>query len=496
MNRILIFVLSALLLQGCFINDPIDSSTVVLLEDVIYTSSNDIRVLGRIYSLSIEVDDYGFEFSTSENFENAQTISLGSGAKKGLFFAEYDSLKEGTNYFLRAYILGNGSHTYSETKSLTTFKAQVTGIAPLFGKPGSTIDIIGTNFTNETKVFFGNEEATISHRSGDYKLEVEVPGSPKTHLTPVYLEFDGRKVLADTFEYVSGKWTMIKEFQIGKHFDVVQFKNGDQFTIGFGNTDNFNIISNKFYTLDLNTLEWTESDANGPTPITGSFYTNNGYFGSGSKQITRLSETEVEYNLANEFWKYTDGTFTNMGMTPYSSQLGIGFELNDVIYMAGGMTSSGVNLNYLYKFEGGKWTKLSNLPFPYNNSYPHLNFNSQHIFLTPNKEYAVFDPNTEKIEVLGEFPRVVANGGILMEVNNTLYVGLFDREVSFYRMEIDKDNNITLTAKNSFPGDKYMKTVANFEHNGNIYIIRATSSGADVSTPTTEFWKFEPTTLN
>ncbi len=94
MQKIIYALLIAGSLSGCFFNEITDSETVVLLEDVIYVSSNDIRLLGRLYSLEGTASDHGFEFSKDETFSAPEVVSLGEKRRLVLFFSEFNLLEE------------------------------------------------------------------------------------------------------------------------------------------------------------------------------------------------------------------------------------------------------------------------------------------------------------------------------------------------------------------------------------------------------------------
>ena len=90
MRRMLLASLLATALSGCFFDDGENNENVVLLEDVIFISSNKLRILGRVYSSKGPVEDHGFYVSTTEDFQDPIIKSLGGKSEPGLFLAEFD----------------------------------------------------------------------------------------------------------------------------------------------------------------------------------------------------------------------------------------------------------------------------------------------------------------------------------------------------------------------------------------------------------------------
>lgn len=494
MQKIIYALLIAGSLSGCFFNEITDSETVVLLEDVIYVSSNKVRLLGRIYSAKEEIIDHGFLISKDEDFSSPQMISLGAKNDLGLFLVQFDSLEQKTEYFYRAFATVNSRRFESDIRTFSTFEGLLTEFTPEFGKAGQTLSITGTNLTNNVEVFFGDVKAEILERKFDFGLEVKIPAPNGERLVPLLAKLDGKMVLLDTFEYITGRWTLLGNTNTGKHYYPVQFQSDDKLTIGFGSKDDFSDISDQFHTLDLNTFQWSTSSPPGPTPTVGAFSTPSGYMGSGSKNIIRISETEIEYELINEFWKSTNEGFQYLGSTPYECHYGVGFELADKVYLAGGLGASGARFNFLYAYDGSSWRRLANLPFQFDSQFPYLTIGEQELFISSEDDLWLFDPTTETITKIGKYPRSVVSGGSIFNHEGQIHVGLFRLETIFYRMEMSEAAsgamNLRFVPKNNFPGNSRMKTVAHFAHSGNLYFLRAETSTNSMDTM--EFWQFEP----
>ncbi len=74
----------------------------------------------------------------------------------------------------------------------------------------------------------------LKSRLGGYKLKIEVPGHQTDYRVPVYANFDERKVLVDTFEYKTGKWTKLSALPFGRMTNAAVRYNGNSASVYLG----------------------------------------------------------------------------------------------------------------------------------------------------------------------------------------------------------------------------------------------------------------------
>ncbi len=143
------------------------------------TSASTVLARGNIEEIgSYNVVDYGFEYSTDGT---TQKISLGNKPNKGTFESEISASSSYYNYGInvKAYLINDKGTVYGENIQTTFPTLAITSIAPLAGKAGDRITIMGTNFSTKTqdnKVSFNETIANVVEASSS-KLVVEVPNN-------------------------------------------------------------------------------------------------------------------------------------------------------------------------------------------------------------------------------------------------------------------------------------------------------------------------------
>lgn len=162
MRQIFTFALLALLLIGgaCTEDDP--ETTILVTEEVLFASGEQLRILGRlITNQSINANDHGFYLASDENFSNPLLISLGPKEGPGRFIGETSGLNTGQTYFVKAFMdLGSGPE-FGNVIEVATLNPGIESFSPKFGKENGELFILGRNFTSDTRVFFGDQEAEI-----------------------------------------------------------------------------------------------------------------------------------------------------------------------------------------------------------------------------------------------------------------------------------------------------------------------------------------------
>ncbi len=479
-------LLSGTLISGCFFDAIESSESVVLLEDVIYTSGNSLRLLGRIYSADGEIEDHGFYLSETSDFESPVIRSLGGRSDLGLFLTEFNTLAQQTIYHYKAFIVVDGKTIFSDTSSVTTYDSRLYGFSPAYGNAGQTLTIEGSNLTSSIKVFFGGREAEILRVISDFRIEVLIPENGSDPVDELTVQLDDQVYSMGNFEYVSGKWTRLIQFPEERFYDVSVFQTEEQVVIGMGSNNEFNGIRPGFLSLNLNTLDYFVLDLTGPTPVVAPFYTASGYFGSGANEVIRISESVHEYVLSNEFWKYENGTFTSRGLAPDFLYSGTAFDLNNTLYLMGGLSGQQNSKMGIFSYTG-KWNYLGVIPFQFFNQYPHSTVNGKQWFLNSHEEFWEFDPADGSFTNFGQFDKSVGPHGKMVTLGEYVYFGLFQGDDKMWRMH-SGDRSIIDVAP--FPGDKRALTVAGFTYDGILYFIK--SPRASTTGTKTELWKLEP----
>jgi len=485
MQKIIYALLIAGSLSGCFFNEITDSETVVLLEDVIYVSSNDIRLLGRLYSLEGTASDHGFEFSKDETFSAPEVVSLGEKKTVGLFFSEFNLLEEKTAYYYRAFVISGNNKFYSEIRSISTFEGSVNAVSSLYGESGDQIEIIGTNFTTEMSILFGETTAVIKSRLGGYKLKIEVPDHQTDHRVPVYANFDGRKVLVDTFEYKTGKWTKLSALPFGRMTNAAVMSDGNSASIYLG------AFSQSEKNGDIYNYDFTANSWGAPTALAdeeyfveGAFYTPNGFFGAGATRIIEGFSGFI-YTLTDQFGKLeSDGTITDLGSTPASGVKPLAFYVNQDLIVLGGINSG----EAIWRYTDSEWSYLGQLPFAINTTIPNAYYNgSIYLFNPEDNTVWMYDLSTLEFTKFTDLSMNVQSGAAYFLSGKFLIFGLFPFQSTMYQLNLE---NGEVLIKNNFEGMASLSTDIQFTEGGDLYVIRGASS-----TETTEFWKYQPFTF-
>ncbi|MFT6895586.1 MAG: hypothetical protein ACJAWX_003209, partial [Algoriphagus sp.] len=145
---------------GC--TEEESETTILVTEEVLYTSGDQVRLLGRlITNQPVTATDHGFYLSQDANFASPVIISLGTKEGAGRFIGENGMLSAQKKYFAKAFMdIGNGIE-FGNVVELETLAVGIDSYSPGFGTGGKEVFILGRNFTKDTKVFFGTEPAQV-----------------------------------------------------------------------------------------------------------------------------------------------------------------------------------------------------------------------------------------------------------------------------------------------------------------------------------------------
>lgn len=475
-----------LILDSCMFSEENIQGNVIQIEDQIYLSSNKVRLLGRVVESESSISDHGFYVADNEEFNNPVILSLGSKDNAGLYFAEVDSLAQTSTYFYKAYFSNAESLFFSDISLFRTFEGQINTVSRTIGKEGEITKLQGRNITNDLSVSFGDTPAEITEEFGDYEVWVKVPKVLEGYKQPIVVSMEGIQYTVDTFYYETGKWTSLASLNVEPYFKPVKFQDNTTFSFTLGSYKN-ETSNSLMHTLDLQTFQWTTTEV--PPEIVsveGAFSTASGYFGGGSS--SRISDgVSLIYQLENGFSKYENGVFTTLEPIPFRSYASLATEYNEAVYVFGGRNKFYLHIDIFYKYENGVWIDMGSLPFDYDVTTPSYSFDTEILFTNDKEEVWSFDFLSESFTRKNEFPLKISNDGIAQVVKDQLVFGLFN--LSNLINSTDQEGIIQL-GKETFPGDRNLKNIADFKVNDAIYILRG--SRADDGVNEMEFWKFEP----
>ncbi len=270
-----------ILAVSCEEDDPVGSGNILVSGDVIYLSGERVRLLGRIFSFSNTPSDHGFEISLDESFTNPTLISLGELQIPGRFIGEYSGLNISSEYFFRSYMVVNGQTVYGDATPFNTLTPFINSFSPQISRQSNFITINGGNFTEDTKVFIGTEEALVQEIVFESEIVIQIPSGNTNNLVDVTVRIQDTDLVFDTqFEYITGVWQVEGEFVSDLQITNSAFvERDDRVIFGLGFLNELQTLNDKFWRLDKSSLSWSELEFSG-TPVE-SPYTSPSGFGSG-----------------------------------------------------------------------------------------------------------------------------------------------------------------------------------------------------------------------
>lgn len=484
MRRILSLGIFLMLMAGWACTQEEDVTTAVTTEEVIFVSGDKVRVLGRlITNQPISTSDHGFQVSTTENFSSPISVSLGIKEGPGRFIGETDGLDSGQDYFVRAFAIVDGVDFFGEVLEIKTLTPSIESFSPNFAKVGQEMLITGLNFSPGTKVFFGTQEATVLQNFFESRLSVRIPEAAGEPVVKIRVQVQDEVLeFSQTFEYQSGKYTLLGQFPGAlRIYNNVFFDNQSGFYVGLGalrlGAGNFP----GFQRFDPTTGAWTAVTFPGEGRV-GAFATSN-YLGGGRVEIDR----DV-FEFKQDFWKINGGTFTKLSDLPTTSFNSIAFELNGQLFIAGG-TGLGDQNMLKYNPSTQVWTPQAPTPIALSNELAWFVFQNKAYFVARDRNVWEFEPNSDTWRILTPYPGSLDSGfGLAQVVNNKAYIGFYRRGEQLWELDL---NTLSWKAKNFIPGLPQSINAGYFTSNGQIYILRAPEESIAGALPM-ELYRFDP----
>jgi hypothetical protein len=470
-------------LPACM-EDPEDPF-VTVTEEILYISGERVIVVGRILSLgNANIEDHGFQISTSENFSSPIIISLGSREKPGRFVGENANLRLNTTYFCRSFIALQDETLVGNTLVFKTLAADIVDFNPKIGSAGEKLIITGKNFTDNTEVYFGNIRAQVTELLFESQLTVTIPQFSDNFQVEINVKTQDQVLTFNKpFEYVTGKWSKVGDFINNQQLiETIFLKRGDELLFGLGRVGN-NINSN-IWSLDLNTFAWSQTNYSGGG-LAGAFFTS-GYFGAGINVFSSFGT-----QLSNQLWSYNNGEFIQMPNLPFQLYKSIAFTIGGNLYVAGGTPNLRDYTNVILKYNIGNntWQQVSISPVFLQVENPTFTYGDSQFFIVPDGSVLKYTPSSNTWQNVGRYP--LSNfgiDGIAVVIGDKAYIGL-NSDVRLFEFDL-----ITYEWKRKNPilSGSGQRNAAYFSHENELFVLRRYTSPPINPLPSISLWKFEP----
>ncbi|MBN7814000.1 IPT/TIG domain-containing protein [Algoriphagus pacificus] len=485
MRKLLSLSILIVLFLGWACTEEESETTVLVTEEVLYTSAENVRLLGRlITNQTITVADHGFYLSEDEAFASPIIISLGPKDGPGRFIGEANGLTNSKSYFAKTFMDLGGEIQFGNVIQLNTLGPVLESFSPTFGAVGQTLDIIGQNFTADTKVFFGENEAVINSLDFESRIKVTIPSASNVSVPIRVVVQDKTLEFPTSFEYQIGTYELISKFpESVRIYDNVFYNASNGLIIGLG-TVSKNSFYSKFQQFDLGSKSWKEVSFPGSSR-SFAFFTNN-YIGGGTAALT-----PNPYTINQSFWRINGGGFERLPDLPFESRESIAFESNGSLYVLGSKEGNPLALRK-YNPSTKAWQNLPESPVEF--SATNANFVYEGNFYVVDSEAILwkYDVSSGQWNSVSTYPGNLGQGyGMGQVIGDKAYVGLYRRTTDLWELNL---NTMTWISKNDIPRTAQDITVAHFEKDGFLYIMRMPDITIAGSFPM-NLYKFDPNGL-
>lgn len=483
MQKILSLSILLMLSLGWACTEEDSETTVLVTEEVLFTSGDQVWLLGRLITdQAIDVADHGFYLSIEETFSSPIIISLGAKKGPGRFIGQAIGLSVGQSYFAKAFMDLGGELQFGNTLELATQNPAVESFSPAFGSQNQEMVILGRNFTADTKVFFGDQPSTILEIQFESRMRVRIP-APKTSAIVAVTVHVQDKVLtfAENFEYQTGTYTKLGDFpeQVWL-YDNLFFQNASGFYIGMGSESKLRFYQ-KFQRYNPATSSWEAISFPGSPRVFG-FSTQN-YLGGGARELGK-----EPYVINRSFWKINENGFQQLPDLNFDSRESVAFEVSGKLYVAGGKEGDSYAIRR-FDPSNNSWSILPAAPISITAELANFTYQNRQFFVSSDKVIWAFDPVVNTWENFDFYPDTLGEGyGMAQVIGNKVYIGIYSKIQTIWELDIPTKK---WTKKNSIPGIPTTVTVGHFEKDGKIYIMRAIEFNYISNFPM-EFYRFDP----
>ncbi|MDX1628333.1 MAG: IPT/TIG domain-containing protein [Fulvivirga sp.] len=461
-----------------------DSLKVVITGDVMFLSSENVRLQGRFLNSSDETaSDHGFLVSIDENFSDPFQISLGPKSLSGFYFGEYNELQSNTNYYYKGFATFEEGIVEGEVKTFTTLSPKLVSFTPRIADEGERIEIRGENFSNESQVFIGENEAEILDVVFESKLFVRVPpksASANSEFATITVKNSGVELqFEEQFEYLTGQWQQVGTLNVEIPPKAIDFNDSGSYIIGSGNKGGS--LSNEFWAFDKNTLEWSvTTDYNIPN------------------SFSRISEDCGEYFIGStpapsgpilELWTYENPEFTFQGYLEESTLNNLCLVYNNKLFLIGGQKfnddSELETLRKLFTFDLSTkaWDEPGFNPVKVTKKVPHFIYNNK-AYMVSEDGYLWSLSAGNNWEQLVPIPASILEIGIAEVIDDTAY--FVSSGGGTYSLDLI---NFTWKRKKALTSGS-TEIAGHYVHNGKLYLVRNDSFSNSL-----KVWEFNPGTI-
>jgi hypothetical protein len=483
MPKLLFASIILLLLLGWSCTEENDGQTLIATEEVLFVNGETVRLLGRLISnQSFDASDHGFYISSSNSFASPIIVSLGQKTGPGRFIAEASGLTIGTPYFAKAFATLGGEVIFGETIAIQTLTPAIRSFSPAFSTPGQNVLIEGNNFTSDTKVFFGDQEAEVLQILFDSRIRVRVPPSAGIAKVPVKIRAQNKELtFPELFEYQTGTYTVMPNFpEPIRIYDNSYYQNTQGFFVGLGSVNRLN-LNPKIFRFEPTTNQW--SDLVFPGTLRAFAFSTPNYVGGGIAELGR-----EPFLINYSFWKINGTAFQRLPDLPFASRQSLAFEAGGSLYVLGGKEG---NPSQVRKFNPGSntWEIKNNAPVSLSSELASFFWNGDFFVVDAQKTLWRYNPVQDTWNAVSQFPGSLGEGsGMGQVIGNRAFVGLYSRSQELWELDL---LTMQWKSKNPVPGFPQSLNVGHFSEGGRLYILRVSDFGIGVSFPI-EFYRFDP----
>ncbi len=482
------FIRNAIFLSIIFLQfscEPTISDDIkVLQEDVVYLSSEQLVLTGRIISQTkIDASDHGFIIAENEALTNPITISLGDQDVPGRFVGSFDMLTPDTRYWVVAYALTGEGEIRSEVKMFTSLKPAITDFLPAVAAIGEELTIVGANFTNDTKVFFGEKEAQIVKIVAESIITALIPSNSGNPLMDISVSSQGvSNTFNVPFEYVAGMWESLGAFPLNDevYATPIMMENDDFVLFGLGD-HLFNMnLNSKVFLLDKSSDKWSQVPFEGRSLVGG--FASWPFFGSGAL------DREGRNVRATEFYKIENGVIEKEGDLPFALYKSFAFTFGESLFVFGGKNESGSSNSKSLEYNRvtKTWSTLEGQLIIGSSDFISFTYQGKGYYIDSENVIRQFDPESKRWSQVGDYPGNIATEGFAQVVGDKAFIGLFNSRRSIVELDL---LDFSIKRKNVFEGAFKASNTATWTEDGDVYVLRSNAFDGNSSM---NIWKLTP----